>query len=98
MFRHFECYNVTSLGLIQNSFENEVLVYPNPTDGKFSIDLGEHYNSVTVTIADLLGRQILSKVYKNSQLLDFTLKEPAGVYLLMIESIDTKKVIRLIKE
>ena len=92
------CYNVTSVGLIQNNFENELIVYPNPTNGKFSIDLGAHYNSVTVTITDLLGRTIQSKTYKNSQLLDFTLKEPAGVYLLMIESIDTKKAIRLIKE
>jgi len=92
------CYNVTSVGVIQNNFENEVDVYPNPTNGNFSIDLGEHYSSVTVSITDLSGKQIQSKVYKNSQLLDFTLKQPAGVYFLIIESDDKRSTVRLVKQ
>jgi hypothetical protein len=92
------CYNVTSVGLVQDDFGNELLISPNPTNGNFSIDLGKHYNSVTVIIADLHGKQIQSKVYKNSQLLDFTLKQPAGVYILMIESGDKRSTMRLIKQ
>ena len=36
--------------------------------------------------------------YANLDLLNFRLDEPAGVYLLMVESGDRKTVIRLIKE
>jgi hypothetical protein len=92
------CYNVTSVGVIQSNFENEPLLYPNPTNGNFSIDLGEHYSSVTVSITDLSGKQIQSTSYKNSQLLDLTLKQPAGVYFLVIESGNKKSTLRLIKQ
>jgi len=92
------CLAEANLGIIENDFGNELLVYPNPTNGHFSIDLGANYNLVTVSITDLIGKQIQSKIYKNSQLLNFTLKEPAGVYLLVIDSGDKQSTILLVKE
>jgi len=80
------------------SAENELVLYPNPTDGNFSIDLGENYQTVTITITDIVGRTISSKTYNESQLLKLNIEEPAGIYLVMIESEDKKAVIRLVKE
>jgi hypothetical protein len=77
---------------------NALTVYPNPTSGNFSIDLGETYNATTITITDLNGKLIQSKTYSESQLLNLKLEEPAGVYLLIIETRDKKAVIRLVKE
>ena len=92
------CYSVTSVGIIENSFGNGLLIYPNPTDGSFSIDLGKTYNAVSITMTDLNGKLIQSKTYSESQLLNLKLEEPAGVYLLIIETRDKKAVIRLVKE
>ncbi len=92
------CFNVTSVGIIENDFENELIVYPNPTDGKFSIDLGETYNTVTITLMDMSGKHIQLRTYNESQLLNLEIEEPASVYLLMIQSGNKKAVIRLIKE
>ena len=92
------CYSVTSVGIIENSFGNGLLIYPNPTGGNFSIDLGSNYQTVTITMTDVNGKVILSKTYNESQLLNLKLEEPAGVYLLIIESKDKKAVIRLVKE
>jgi len=93
-----ECASITGVGIIENNFGNKLLVYPNPTDGNFSIDLGETFDAVTITITDLSGKLIKSKTYNESQLLNLKLEEPAGVYFLMIESGDKKTVIRLVKE
>jgi hypothetical protein len=93
-----DCYTVTPVGIIQNGFESELLLYPNPGDGNFSVDLGENYQAVTVTITDLSERLILSNIYYDSRLLNLQLEEPAGFYLLMIESGDKKAVIRLVIE
>ena len=87
----------TALSLVENSNSN-VKIFPNPTNGYFSIDLGETYNAVTITITDLTGKVIQSSTYNESQLLNLKLEEPAGVYLLMIESENKETLIRLIKE
>lgn len=99
------CYTVTGVGITENDFGNELLLYPNPTNGNFSIDLGDNYQTVNLTITDLSGKLIMSNVYNGSQLLNLKLEEAAGVYLLTIESGDLslgqaskKAVIRLIKE
>jgi len=89
----------TALSLVENSNSNSnVKIFPNPTNGYFSIDLGETYNAVTITITDLNGKVIQSNTYNESQLLNLKLEEPAGVYLLMIESENKETLIRLIKE
>ena len=92
------CYTVTGVGIIENDFGIGLLIYPNPTDGGFSIDLGDQYQSVAITMMDLSGKLILNNSFNKSQLLNFKIEEPAGVYLLVIESGDKKAVIRLIKE
>ena len=48
-------------GIIENSFEYEPTVYPNPTLGNFSIDLGAVYESSIVSITDISGKLIESK-------------------------------------
>jgi hypothetical protein len=91
------CYLPLSI-MTNNKEDVDYLVYPNPTNGNFSIDLGDNYKLVTVSIIDLNGKQIQSNTYKNSQLLNFTLNEPAGVYLLVIVSGDKKSTIQLVKK
>ena len=92
------CYTVATIGIIENSFGSKLVVYPNPTIGNFTIDVGETYNSVSVTISDVKGKLIQSNTFKDSQLLDLNLSEPNGVYLLKIESESNKAIIRVLKK
>lgn len=95
------CYTVTtivtSIGASENEFGNNLQLFPNPTNGAFSIDMGKNYKRVEITILDLNGKLILSNTFDNSQFLNLELKEPAGVYLLNIEAGNKKAVIRLVK-
>jgi hypothetical protein len=92
------CVNIITIGIDENSFGKNLLVYPNPTDGNFSIDLGQHYQVVKITITDLRGRVVQSNIYNQSQLLRLKLEEPAGIYLLKIETTNNNTVIRLVKK
>ncbi len=85
-------------GTIENDFRNTVFVYPNPIDGDFSIDLGNEYHNVAVKILDLNERIILSKRVINSRYINLTLEEPAGIYLLQIETPKNQASIKIIKE
>ncbi len=93
-----ECVTVIVVGIIESDFGSELLIYPNPTKGNFTIDLGENTPSVSVTITDLRGKVLYSNSFNNSQILNSTLDEPAGIYLLQIESGEKKAVIRLVIE
>ena len=92
------CSIIDDVGIIENNFSNKVIVYPNPTKGDFSIDLGENYQTVTILVTDLNGKIVQSNTFNKSQLLNLKLEESSGVYLLNIESGNNKALIRLIKE
>ncbi|MFD2823363.1 GEVED domain-containing protein [Lacinutrix iliipiscaria] len=85
-----------SLGIIENSFEIDPVIYPNPTDGNFSIELGRHYAATEISITDINGKIIQSNTYYNSQLFNIKLKEASGVYLVIIKSEGQKAVVRLL--
>jgi hypothetical protein len=93
-----ECYTVIIIGIVENDFKNGLVIFPNPTDGNFSIDLGDNHQSVNITISDLNGKTIQSKTYFDTQFIDLKLEESSGIYLLMIETEDEKAVVRLAKE
>ena len=86
------------LGLIYRTQLTEASVYPNPTNGNFSIDLGESYPTTSIIITDLLGKTIQTNEFTNIQILNLKIDEPAGIYLLKIESGNQKVVVRLVKE
>lgn len=92
------CYTVVGVGIIENDFGEELQLYPNPTKGDFSIDLGENYNSLKITMSDLNGKLVLSNTYNDTQILNLKIDEPAGTYILVIETNDKKAQIKLIKE
>jgi hypothetical protein len=94
----YPCYGST-LSITENKeLDFGLVAYPNPTNGKFSIDLGDNHNSVTATITDLVGNKIHRETYKNSQYLNFTLNEPKGIYFVILEMEGEKSVIKIIKE
>ncbi|MEX1191262.1 MAG: T9SS type A sorting domain-containing protein [Brumimicrobium sp.] len=91
------CVEVSTVGIVENNFGNKLIVYPNPTDGVFFVDLGENYSLINVAIINSEGKTIEQKEYQNTQLLDLRIDESKGVYLLIIESIETKAILRIIK-
>ena len=93
-----ECVEITNVGLIENSFGNNLVVYPNPTTGNFSIDLGDIHENTLVIITDLSGKQILSKTFKQSQVLNLSVDAAAGIYTVSIQAGDQKSIIQLVKE
>ncbi len=93
-----DCLTVTITGIIENDFGPGLLLYPNPTVGDFSIDLGEDSQFAKITITDLRGKVLMSKSYNDQSILNMELDEPAGIYLVRIESDGKKAVVRLVKE
>ncbi|WP_107038179.1 T9SS type A sorting domain-containing protein [Brumimicrobium mesophilum] len=105
---YFPVHNFTDMASCQapestSSLKSEysktnIVVFPNPSNGLFTINLGKILHDVKISVTDLSGKTIQSKKYKDIQQLNLKIDESSGVYLLNIETGDGKEVIRLIKE
>jgi hypothetical protein len=92
------CVAITTIGLLENTFGQALILYPNPTTGNFTIDLGSEVDAVELTVLDLSGKVISSTRYTQAEVIQYHLYEPSGVYILEIKSADHKARVRLVKE
>lgn len=88
-----------TLGIIENNFKNDLVIFPNPTQGDFSIDLKKTYSNISVRIVNVNGQVIHSKNYTNSNKLDLNINNSSGIYLIEISNENMQKaVFRIIKK
>ncbi len=90
------CYNV-KLGKIENTFEQAVLIYPNPTNGIITIDLGYNFQNTEITLRDIMGRLIGQYNHINKQTFEIDVPGPSGIYFLNVQAGDKMAVLRLTK-
>lgn len=69
-------------------------VFPNPSAGRFSLDLGEHAGEASVWLKDTRGRTIFQQNGAPDGVLHFDIDGPAGVYFLGVEG----TVVRVVKQ
>ena len=92
------CVAITTIGILENNFGSDFAVYPNPTNGNFTIDLGTSLDNVEIQILDVTGKVVQSSDFQNSEMIHLEFNEPAGVYLVRIESENHRAMVRLVKE
>lgn len=93
------CLGVDStLGIIDNSFRDKIIVSPNPTDGEFSIDFAKIYENLFVRIVNIEGQEIYSKNYINSNKINLNIETSSGIYFIEISNKKMHKaVFKIIK-
>lgn len=91
------CYTVTGVGVSDNRVK-EISLYPNPTHGNFTIDLGNQVSTAKVEVIDLIGQIIFSQTFTNSKILNLSIDAPNGIYLVSISAGEFKKIVKVIKD
>ena len=87
----------TGIGAI-NEFTS-LEVYPNPTTGKVSINMGEIQQGVHVKISNALGQVLLNKAFGSSRMVQVSVDGKPGMYFLEITTADGKSgMVKVIKE
>lgn len=93
-----DCYAVTTVGILENTFNYNVALYPNPTNGKITIDLGAVYDNIVLTVKSHTGQVVKQKYYKNQQVLELNLDVPNGVYFISLASNNKKAILKIVKQ
>ncbi|HRO75219.1 MAG TPA: PKD domain-containing protein, partial [Crocinitomicaceae bacterium] len=91
------CYPVTTVGIVEATFDHAIAVYPNPTNGQVTIDLGKIYDNVAVTVQSINGQVVKQVQYQNQKLLDLSLDVSNGIYVISLVSNDKTAVLRVEK-
>ncbi|MGB1120241.1 MAG: T9SS type A sorting domain-containing protein, partial [Chitinophagales bacterium] len=92
------CVSITTVGITENSFGDAFAVYPNPTSGNFSINLGAFYDHAEVRITDVLGSIIQTKSIPETQQIDLSITSPSGLYIVTVDAGEKRAIIRVVKE
>lgn len=85
------------LGVNEYAWENELIIYPNPSREKFKIQLANNNSESTIKICDVTGKIIYEKNNVTNTVTEINLDTVAkGIYFLKVMSkngIATKKII-----
>lgn len=90
-----EVYTVLTVGVEQNE-SPQFTVYPNPSNGPFTLKLERTYGAITISIRDLLGKVVSSQDATNLETIRLDLNGTAGVYFLDVEVDGTRLETQLI--
>ena len=84
---------------ISDYFIPNILVYPNPSEGTFFVDLGKKYSEVKIEVFNVLGEIVFSSNSTNTNTEEILLHEYTdGIYFVNILTNDRQSVIKLIKK
>jgi hypothetical protein len=91
------CATITTVGLesIQDNFV--LSIFPNPTDGVFSLNLGRTENEIITMISDVHSRIISYNLFNNKEVLTLDIEGPSGFYFVTVIAGNKQHVIKLIK-
>ena len=76
------CYYMEAIEDFYNS--NLFSLYPNPTTGKITIDLGKQYSEISLRVTNIVGQSIFTEFYKMSDILVFEIDDVEGIYFVDI--------------
>ena len=85
-----DCVIIDDLGIHENDFGSSLVIYPNPTAGELTIDLGGTYSNISVEVVDLIGRIVLSKEFTSASSIVLGLEGTPGTYIVNIQTKEGK--------
>ncbi|NVK64804.1 MAG: T9SS type A sorting domain-containing protein [Flavobacteriales bacterium] len=89
------CVTVNNADIDQHFLET-ISLFPNPSQGEFTIDLGSVKSEVTITMRDARGRLLQLNEYQNKEVIKMFVDYPSGVYFLEVTAGNENAMLRLV--
>jgi Secretion system C-terminal sorting domain len=91
------CINLSNVQILENTFSTSVKLFPNPTNDEVTIDLGKHYNEVSVIIRNALGQEVMKESFNNTNAFKLNISGETGLYILELHATGHKALLRVLK-
>lgn len=89
-------YSDISTGIMHHPKEEFPRVLNNPSEGNFTVDLGLQNSHSKITVSDLFSRIVYSKRRVDERIINLRINEPAGIYIMNIDTGETRSIHRLV--
>lgn len=90
------CVTINQVGIEDNTLENSITVYPNPTKGKVTISIAEN-QLASIVVYNALGKVVSTQNnVQNGGTLDIT-SAPAGIYLFKVTTEQGSTIFRVVR-
>ena len=83
-----------TLSTIDNDFIPRVTIYPNPTNGLFTIDTNGQFELEKIKIFSLESKLIYEAEGVNNSMYEVDFNHPKGIYFIELSTYDQRKIIR----
>lgn len=94
-----DCVEINTLGLIENSFGENIQVYPNPVNQIVSIEFDQEEPFVSLSVYSVLGQQLKTAEYQHIAIIQFDMHNYAeGIYLLKMKNDSNKETVFILKK
>jgi hypothetical protein len=92
------CVPVTTVGMIENTFNGQITLYPNPTHGPLRIVSLNESGNTRVTVRNALGQEVYRRNHTAADRFDLTLDGAAGVYAVEIVDGEKRVILKVIRK
>lgn len=90
---------VEELGLTPNGLNEKLILYPNPTDGKVVVEVGDVSDNLHAVLRNIHGQTIYTTTLSPGTATELTLDQESGVYLLeLTDPQNRRSVFKIIKK
>ena len=74
-----------AVGIAKYPTENHFKLYPNPTQGVLTLEIGGTTQNVEVQVVNMMGQVLLNNTYRSTTKIDLTIPGPRGIYLVTVK-------------
>ena len=78
--------NCTTTGVKEKENNEEISIYPNPSNGAFTINLNKEYKNVEIEITDVIGQVIYNAALKETTQTTVQLNVKSGIYFIEVKT------------
>ncbi len=86
-----------TLGTTDFIVENNIAIYPNPTQGRLTIVTKQIHSKISVSIVNLLGQVLLTKSTQYTKSLNLDFNASKGMYFVTVSTPKGKKTLKVLK-
>lgn len=91
------CYSTTGIGIMENETELPFIIYPNPSQRKFTINLCKTFKELQLIVRNAHGQVVLNENYKATNMLIFDVEGADGIYFVTIHADNKTYTLKIIK-
>jgi len=87
------------LGVEEQTVNDDISIYPNPTKSSASISFNENTFSGRIEVYSILGEKIIEKTISKQKVVQIELGDKTGLFFVKLTDSDgAEKIVKLLKE